>query len=342
MYWTIAFALVSAEAIANAHFFAQGLSGGFIAGFTQAFLAALLNVGVCIYSGRHLVRFVNHVNYGLKFAGSLAILLTVLFILGLALAVAHYREALVKGLENPEAIAWQSLQISPFTFTELSSLWLILVSVAFGLIAIADGYKLDDPYPGYGEAHRRKSEAERAYQSALDNLRNTLDELKATGLSKVEDALSKSEIDISIYHDAITDKERSRDHLKNMINDSPAMLDALISEFRTEFCLARQESGDPTAPVFDAVPTLHELELPNFDTTSNRKKLEELKALLVSFQEKVPEIRARIQSGYTSHFDSLRTLQSHFDEGHTPTKSDFQNNIASLHKIMPVRGSEAA
>jgi len=310
--WMFALALVIVEALANMHFFAQGLSGGLLQGFTQAFLAAVVNVAVCLASGIFAIKFVHHVKPAKKLIGWASVLATMAFVLGLALVVAHYREALVKGLENAESAAFQSLLATPFSLTEVSSLYLILVSVVFGAVAAWDGYKLDDWYPGYGEEHRKTMAAAEAYRLAIDALHNKLDELKTTMISKTDYALSHSETAIISYKNVISDKDRCRDDLSNMIKDSPAMLNALLAEFRTENVLARRAAGHATPPSFGITPSLQELKAPNFDTTVDRVGLAKQQAQLDSFRSKAPKVRARIQSGYTSNFTSLHTLSSHF------------------------------
>lgn len=336
MLWSVALALVSFEALANAHFFAQGLSGGLLQGFTQAFLAAAANVAICLAAGVFAVKFVSHTKPAYKLVGGISILATMAFVLGLALVVAHYREALVKGLENAESSAFKSLLTTPFNLTEVSSIYLILVGIVFGVIAIFDGYKMDDPYPGYGKEHRKAAEAIQAYTLAIDALHEKLEELKTTVLSKIDYALSHSETAIVSFKNVISDKDRCSDDLSNMIKDSPAMLDALLAGFRTENVVARRAAGHVTPPSFNTSTSLQELKVPNFDTTADRANLASQEAQFANFRTKAPKIRARIQSGYTTHFNSLHSLSSHFDG------VGVSSRVASQATTSPVSSAMAA
>lgn len=332
-----AIALIALEALANSHFFAQGLSGGLMQGFQQALLAATLNVLVCLAAGRYAVKFVNHIQLSRIFMGIVAILATGVFIVGLGLVVAHYREALVKGLENAESAALQSLLATPFNLTEVSSLYLLLVSVAFGCLAVFDGYKLDDRYPGYGNEHRKTAEAEEAYSQSIDGLHDLLERLKTTQLDKVDYALSHSATAIVSYKNVIADKERCRDDLGNMIADSPSMLNALLAEFRTENIAKRQGAGRATPLGFSSLPPLHDLRVPNFDTNTDCESLARQETLLSEFRSKAPDIRARVQSGFTSYFNSLVTLTGHFETGGRTSGQNSVNLVSAPHPV-----SEAA
>jgi hypothetical protein len=313
--YAAALALIAVEAVANSQFFAQGLAGGLLQGFGQALLAAALNVAVCFAAGHYAVKLVNHVKPAKVILGVVSILLVSCFILGLGLLVAHYREALVLGLVNAESAAFHSFLASPFGLTEVSSLVLLLVSVGFAILAVYDGYTLDDSYPGYGSEHRKLLEAQEAYTGGIDSLHDMLEQLKTNQLEKVDYALSHSETAIVSIKNVISDKDRCRDDLCNMIADSPSMLSALLADFRTENIAERQRNGHATPNSFSSQPTLHELRVPDFDTTKDLQSLARQEALLTEFRSKAPQFRAHIQSGFTAHFNSLRTLTSHFEAG---------------------------
>jgi hypothetical protein len=311
--WVFAVALITVEALLNASFFAKGLAGGLIDGFAEAAIAASLNVLVCLAAGSTVLRFVHHVKIGPRLFGIVMAALASCFILILALMVAHYREALVMGLENAQSVAIQTFLATPFTLREVSSWYLFLIGVVFGALAVVDGYKIDDPYPGYGKLHLRTVAAVEAYTDAIGQLHEHLSELKETMLAKVDYALSHSATSVVSFKSVISDKERCKDDLSNMIKDSPAMLGALLAEFRTENVVTRRPHGYITPPGFNTTPFLQELKVPNFDTTTDKESLAKQEALLAEFLTKAPDVRARIQTGYNANFNSVHTLASHFD-----------------------------
>jgi hypothetical protein len=311
--WVFAFFLITVEAVLNARFFAKGLEGGLIEGFSEAAIAATLNVTFCFIAGCTVIRFIHHVKTGPKLFGLVMTLMTGGVIVGLALVVAHYREALVLGLDDAQSVAIQTLVASPFTLKEVSSWYLFMIGIIFGLAALFDGYKTDDSYPGYGNVHRKTVEAADAYSNAIDQLHEHLSELKEAMLAKVEGALNHSATAIVSFKDVIAAKEKCGHDLANAIKDAPSGLAVLLGEFRMENVMARMAQGHAKPPSFNVTPVLHDLEIPDFDTAYDRISLGKQETLRAEFLNKAPEIRARIQAGYNNaNFDSLHTLVSHF------------------------------
>jgi hypothetical protein len=73
----------------------------------------------------------------------------------------------VKVLEQ-EAIG--RLFAAPFAFGSFMSFFLFVIGLCGAAIAALDGYKLDDPFPGYGKRHRRYVEARAQSADALRHI----------------------------------------------------------------------------------------------------------------------------------------------------------------------------
>ncbi len=56
---------------------------------------------------------------------------------------------------------------APFEIESFTSLFLLIIGLCAATVAAADGYKFDDPCPGYGKRHRRYAEAREASAAAL-------------------------------------------------------------------------------------------------------------------------------------------------------------------------------
>ncbi|HYD77543.1 hypothetical protein [Ramlibacter sp.] len=313
--WVFAVFLIAIEALLNASFFAKGLSGGLIDGFVEAAIASMLNVLVCLAVGALAIRHINHVHPFGKLYGMLGLLFAVCFITALGLAVSHYREALVLALDDPQSAAIKNVLADPFGLKQVSSWYLFCISVVFGILAVADGYKLDDRYPGYGKRHRQLAEAQNEYTGAVAQLQEHLEELKADALTKLDRALAQSHVSIASYKSAITDKERCRKDLNNLIFDAEPILKALLSEFRTENKVARAEKGLGVPPSFSTSPQLKDRadDVPDFSTDDDEKNLAEQVRALQEFVDMEPQIRGRIQAAYNARFSSLSTLFGHLD-----------------------------
>jgi hypothetical protein len=59
-----------------------------------------------------------------------------------------------------EQLALKNFAAAPFAFDSFLSFFLFVIGLCGAAIAAGDGYKLDDPFPGYGRRHRRYTEAQ--------------------------------------------------------------------------------------------------------------------------------------------------------------------------------------
>lgn len=306
----VALALVVVEAVLNMSFFAKGLSTGLLGGFVEAGIAAAVNVAVSFFFGVYLIRFIDHIKPLPKLFGYLSAAAIICFILTMAFGIAHYRDALVMGADNAMSLGLQTLLASPAGLKENSSWLLFFVSVVFGVIAVFDGYKIDDPYPGYGKVFRLTDEAIQDYNADIDELHGYLEEIKTDMLSQLERAASHAEASVSIFQNLIGEKQRSGNDLSNAVAGGENALHALLQEFRNENNISR---GDrPPPDYFNTWPELRELKIPDFSTTADEINLATQRQLLGSFLSELQDIRARIQTAFNTRFNALQTLDAHF------------------------------
>lgn len=305
-----AFVLIGVEAFLNMSFFAKGLSTGLLGGFVEAGIAAAVNVAVSFIFGVFFIRFVHHIKPLPKLFGYLAGATITCFIFTMAFGIAHYRDALVMGADNAMSIGLQTLLASPAGLKESSSWLLFFVSVVFGGAAVWDGYKINDPYPGYGKAFRLADEAIKDYNAEVDELHGYLEEIKTDMLAQLERTASYSEASVSICQNLIGEKQRSGNDLTNAVAAGENALHALLQEFRNENNIARSDKPPPA--YFDTWPELHELKIPDFNTTADEVNLATQRQLLGSFLSELQDIRARIQTAFNTRFNALQPLDAHF------------------------------
>lgn len=305
-----AFVLVGVEAFLNMSFFAKGLSTGLLGGFVEAGIAAAVNVAASFIFGVCFIRYVHHINPLPKLFGYLAGAAITCFIFTMAFGIAHYRDALVMGADNPMSLGLQTLLASPAGLKENSSWLLFFVSIFFGVIAVYDGYKIDDPYPGYGKAFRLADEAIKDYNAEVEELHDYLDEIKTDMLAQLERTASHSEASVSICQNLIGEKQRCGNDLTNAVAGAENALHALLQEFRNENNISR---GDKSPPAyFDTWPKLYELKIPDFSITADEVNLATQRQLLGSFLSELQNIRAQIQTAFNTRFNALKTLDAHF------------------------------
>lgn len=314
----IAFALIGVEALLNMSLFAKGLDTGLLGGFFEAATAAFVNIAVSFGCGAYIVRFVHHVKPLPKLFGFMAIAATACFIIIMAFGIAHYRNALSMGGDDAMSLALQTLLTSPTGLNEMSSWLLFFVSLIFGVIAIVDGYKIDDPYPGYGKNFRLADDAIEDYNAEIDELRSCLEDIKKDTLAQIENAASQSETSVGICKNLIGEKARSGNDLANAVATAENALHALLQEFRDENKIAR--GAAPTPAYFNTWPTLREIKMPDFSTSIDEIHSAKQRQLLATFLEEIQEIRARIQTAFNTRFNSLQMLDSHLIQ--TPMSKD--------------------
>lgn len=59
-------------------------------------------------------------------------------------------------MADPEQKALSEILETPLVLHDIKSWWLGCIGVLFAFVSLIDGYKWDDPYPGYGELERRR------------------------------------------------------------------------------------------------------------------------------------------------------------------------------------------
>ena len=141
------------ETIGNTSFLAKGNELGILGAYTEAVIISGLNlIGAVIFAV--LCKNVVHINIQRKILGYLAIVSYLIFMAGLNILVAHYRDASGAFLENGGLEALSRLQANPLGLVDIKSWILFGMGCLFSVISFWDTLYLDDLYPGYGRRTR--------------------------------------------------------------------------------------------------------------------------------------------------------------------------------------------
>lgn len=303
-------ALIAAEGVLNASFFAQGLDTGLLGGFMQAGIMAGINVVIAFLMGKFAIRYVNHRRTIAKTLGLLALLASFAVMICTGLGTAHYRDSLVGDISNPSRAALEAFVAYPFHLNDFFSWALFAISLVFGIASLFDGLFSDDLYPGYGGISRRTQEAIDDHEAELNTLRTDLEELKNEELKGLDAALEKAQVDVAIVESLILDKRTASSRLATALEDANNSLDALIKKFRTENEIHRGISVRPA--YFDTRPAPRPIQLPDFSAAADDTALHEQRDLVKMLLAEEQEIRARIQAAFNQQFDRLKPLDTHF------------------------------
>jgi hypothetical protein len=179
--------LLSIEAILNGYFLSKGSEFGLIGGVLEAMIIAGLNIAIGVGVGRFVAPWIVYRNWGARLASAIGLLVYLCVAFGFNLGVAHYRTAMAAEPFEASLLAYQHLMASPFGIADLESWALLGMGFLFSLFAAADGWWLDDPYPGYGSAMRHNLEAIENYNGLKRHLLDQLDSIKKPTEQMIED-----------------------------------------------------------------------------------------------------------------------------------------------------------
>lgn len=302
--------LVIVEGGLNAFLFAKGLTTGWVGGFVYAGMLAFVNVTFAFAFSRWAIPYWNHYNIVCKLLGFLSIFLFFVTTVGIALLIAHFREALASDLPDAPRFAVESLRNHPFVLTEIHSWVLLGVSILFAFIACIDGYTLDDPYPGYGRVNRRWKEAQEAYLLELEEMRVILQTLKNETLIDLERMVTEAKTSLNRLHESIERKAALCLRLRNALTDVDHCRDSLLRQFRD---INRQYRTTPCPLYFSEHLVATQLYEPDFSLDENKHKYGVQCERLASFIVQIERLRGAIQSSFVRHRDGLKPLDYQFD-----------------------------
>lgn len=171
-------------------------------------------------------------------------------------------EAIAKALTNP------------FAFESFMSIFLFVIGLCAAAIAALDGYKLDDPFPGYGKRHRQYSAA-RVQSSAM--LRRILNQSNAimTGSfqeigRKLENFAHEMSELLALHHAYAASRKELQDSLEEAARDAEGELathDRLINK------VPGREASDVFAIGVRQLPGLSEKQIKFYETQDKKLKL---------------------------------------------------------------------
>jgi len=298
------------ESIANATFFQQGMAGGLLDGMTMALVFAAMNLLPAYFIGKWVLTYTNHCDFNKRLTGYFGIVLWIFIAVVIALIVAHYRNALIAQSDDPAAQAWDSLFGSPFALGNLNSLMLFILSVFFSLIALIDGYKTEDPYPGFGIVTERLESAQNDYAEEVNSVLASLEALKKEELDKVNTTVNRSSGVNGALAGLINEKESAGQRLQAAMTHASAAADAVVQIFRAENSLARRPADDPK--YFSMPPELKKIDLPSFDTSQNIALRDELSRNVTRLIDQAQNIVQRIEKAFNSDYNTLKPLAEQF------------------------------
>jgi hypothetical protein len=207
--WGVIGLIVVVESAVNGVIFAASNSFGLIGGVIYALVLSALNVGLGLAFGRLLLPQLVHRSVLRKLVGLLSTFAYAALVIGLNLLAAHYRD-LSRGVESLEIdlVLIPRVFETPFKLREFSSWMLFVLGLVFTLIAAADGFSMDDPYPGYGPVTRRGSNAMEDFNESYALLLDKAEEIRTEASDGMTSVIDSAEIEMATYRTLIDGRHK--------------------------------------------------------------------------------------------------------------------------------------
>lgn len=263
--------ILIAEVLLNGYFFAQDSDFGLLGGGIQALIFAFLNILACFLLAR-LVTLLNHLSGTRRLLGWASLTLLATWLVLYNLMVAHYRDALMVQDVDVAVSLVDRLMVLGIDFQDSNSLFLWLLGIVFGGVAAWEGYRWDDPYPGYGRLARALRSAEEYFELQKEQVGQEIMEMRERNIEKLKNIDERIHNDIAALTQQINAKRTLIDAFQTGIGTFDSACLACLVRYRDANRLAREK---PEPSYFKADYSLGL----NFNTSDNAerddRKLEE-------------------------------------------------------------------
>jgi hypothetical protein len=249
--FTLLAVLVLLESILNGMFFAEGSEAGLIGGVVQALVLSVLNVGGAALYARYGLPLLFHRRGSGKAMGVLATLVFLIWLVGLNLAIGHFRDLFIAGAGSVQmAELLNRLTTAPLLLGDAKSGILVLLGIGLGLLAVIDVAATRDLYPGYGAVGYERERAIENY--AEENTKSLaammqLRDQTTDDLSSAIELIRASQFDMQ---QAIEGRSRLHHNYRAYLEHLAVVHERLVQRYRE--CNRRVRRGE--APLYFRTP----------------------------------------------------------------------------------------
>ncbi len=175
---------------------------------------------------------------------------------------------------------------SPFAFDGFMSFFLFVIGLCGASIAALDGYKFDDPFPGYGKRHRKYAAARAKSTQALRRILGQSNAIMTGSFQaigrKIEDFADETSALLALHHAYAGGHKAFQDDLEEAVRDAEAELaahDRLINK------VPGRERSEVYSIAAKELPPLGEKQIKFYETQEKK-----LKALQKSAQKEQGDV----------------------------------------------------
>lgn len=162
-----------AETVGNTIFLSENNSMGIAGGIVAASFIAALNVALAVLAGVTFRRK-NLPEPSAKAAAWIFLAAWLVVTLIWNLTAGHFRDAQSAGVADPQMAAITLVKASPFGFVSFYSWGMLLVGLLAAIVSAREAYKMNDPFPGYGELGQQHTDRCAEYADLVAEARQSL------------------------------------------------------------------------------------------------------------------------------------------------------------------------
>ena len=292
------------ESLCNTAFLRVNDDFGLLGGFIAAAVVAGVNIAVSGFVGSYVWPYLVHRRWLWKVAAALATSTWLVAAIAWNLLAGHFRDAKAAGLANPEAASLSLLANNPLGFDSIYSYGILAIGIVFSLLAAGTAFRMNDPYPGYGDVYKRHKDRCEDYadeiELSLAELRDTRDEAIAEAQDTRDELQKQFRERGRILEARNVHRNRYREHQDYL----QSIADALIADYRAANIGARE---DGLRPMHFSTPwRLNPSELPTSpeEPTTENEVLRAQQSLDVSIQTVANEYAKAIHR--FEHLDQIK------------------------------------
>ena len=247
------------ESAANTAFLRVNDDAGLLGGFVAAAVVAAVNVFSSAFIGRKVLPFLFFKHQPQRSYAHVAAAIWLSLLFAWNLLAGHFRDAKANGLQNPENAALELFQNNLLQFESIYSYGLLAAGILFAIGAAIAGYKMDDPYPGYGETYRRHQDRCEDYAEQIEAAIEDLQDIRDEAIDRAQELREELGEQFRERGDIIASRESLRTRYRDHQDYLEDQANALLSHYRGVNIRAR---GDGAPKHFKSKWELKRTELP--------------------------------------------------------------------------------
>lgn len=244
------------ESCANMFYFSAGSQLYLLGGFLQAMGISLINISVSFVVGRLAIPYMHHINRFKKALGGFFLGLWICVISVSHLLVAHYRDLLLIDPDNAMIGAWEKFYKAPLRFEAMDSWFVLILGLVVAVVAVIDGYKFDDPYPGYGKKDRDYKKKRRELLKAQEAVRKLMLDSVEDAEKKITSRLEEYDKRVKELEDLYLGASSVLDHFENIYTHVDDLVCSAVNIYREANLSVRT---DPAPVSFKRMPKVKRL-----------------------------------------------------------------------------------